>query len=138
MNQALLWTGWVLTGLVGLLMAFAGVMGISPPPEAAEQAAKYGYPDGVMFSIGVTALVCALLYVIPQTAALGAVLLTGYMGGAIATHVSAGEEFAPAAVVGVVVWLALYLRDPRVRELLPLRRPLAPAEPTNAQGDNPR
>jgi len=70
--------------------------------------------------------VCLVLYLIPATSVLGAVLLTGYLGGAVATHLRAGESPALAAVVGALVWVGLYLREPRLWELLPLR--LAPRE----------
>ncbi|MBI2826829.1 MAG: DoxX family protein [Planctomycetia bacterium] len=90
---------------------------------------KFGYPQELAVAIGITQLCCLVLYLIPRTAVLGAVLLTGYLGGAVATHVRVHDNFAAAAIVGVLVWLSLYLRDPRVRALLPLRRPLTPGEP---------
>ena len=72
-------------------------------------------------AIGITELVCTILYVIPQTAVLGAILLTGYLGGAVVTHVRMGEPFILPALFGVVLWLGLYLRDPRLRVLIPFR-----------------
>ena len=73
-------------------------------------------------AIGIAELVSTLLYAIPRTSVLGAILLTGYMGGAIATHVRIGEPFVVQAGIGVLVWLGLFLRDARIRELIPLRR----------------
>jgi hypothetical protein len=67
-------------------------------------------------------ILCVILYAIPQTAVLGAILLTGYLGGAVATHVHAGEPWFFPVIMGVIVWLGLVLRDPRLRELAPLRR----------------
>ena len=67
-------------------------------------------------------LACVLLYVIPQTAVLGAILLTGYLGGAVATHVRAGEPFWFPIIFGILIWLGLVLRDARIRALVPLRR----------------
>ena len=90
--------------------------------ELAEQFGKFGYPEGVLIAIGITEVVCVVLYLLPQTAVLGAVMLTGYLGGAIATHVRVHDNFISPVIVGVFVWLALYLRDPRVRALLPLRQ----------------
>jgi hypothetical protein len=71
--------------------------------------------------IGLLELLCAVLYLVPQTALLGAVLLTGYLGGAVATHLRIGEPFVLPLVLGVLIWAGLWLRDPRLRGLLPLR-----------------
>jgi hypothetical protein len=81
----------------------------------------YGYPDGVLPKIIVTEIVCALIYAIPRTSVLGAILLTGYLGGATVTHVHAGEPFFLPIVVGIAVWLGLFLRDTRLRALVPVR-----------------
>jgi DoxX-like protein len=84
---------------------------------------KFGYPQQTLTTIGVLELSCAVLYAIPQTAVLGAVLMTGYLGGAVATHVRISDpEWVGPAVLGVVAWVGLYLREARLRELLPLRR----------------
>ena len=115
------WTGWVLTVLVSLMLAMGGVMNVVGAQQAVEGLAEYGYPPGVLVPLGVVVLVCVALYVIPRTAVLGAILLTGYLGGAVNTHVRAGEPWLLAAAAGVLVWLALYLRDARVRALTPLR-----------------
>jgi hypothetical protein len=76
-----------------------------------------------MARIAIVELVCVLLYAIPRTSVLGAILLTGYLGGAISTHVRAGEPFILPLAVGVIIWLGLFLRDARLRDLLPLRSP---------------
>jgi hypothetical protein len=76
-----------------------------------------------MVRIAIVELACVLLYAIPRTSVLGAILLTGYLGGAISTHVRAGEPFYLPLGVGVIVWLGLFLRDARLRALLPLRSP---------------
>ncbi len=83
--------------------------------------AHYGYPEGALLRITLVEIACALVYAIPRTSILGAILLTGYLGGATATHVRAGEPFFLPLVVGIVVWLGLYLRDGRLRALVPLR-----------------
>ncbi|MBX3404098.1 MAG: DoxX family protein [Phycisphaeraceae bacterium] len=115
--------GLVLTALVALLLTFSAVMKFLRPPEMIEQfEGVLGYPARLAVPIGMVELLCVVLFIIPRTAALGAVLLTGYLGGAIATHVRIGDQFIAPVIVGVVVWLALFMRDPRVRSLLPLRR----------------
>lgn len=115
--------GWALTILLALLLTFSAVMKFLRPPEMIEQfESVLGYPARLAVPIGVVELLCVVLFLIPRTAALGAVLLTGYLGGAIATHVRIGDQFITPVIVGVVVWLALFMRDPRVRAILPIRR----------------
>ena len=72
--------------------------------------------------LGILEVACTVIYLIPRTAVLGAILLTGYLGGATATHVRIGEPWFMPVLLGVVVWLGIYLRDPRLRALIPLRR----------------
>jgi hypothetical protein len=84
---------------------------------------KFGYPAGTLIVLGVVELACALLYVMPRTSVLGAILMTGYLGGAVATHVRVGDAFAAPLVLGVIAWGGLFLRDERIRALLPLRKP---------------
>ena len=74
-----------------------------------------------MPGLGILEIACTIIYAIPQTAVLGAILLTGYMGGAIATHVRVGEGVIPHIIIGVLVWLGLFLREPRLRAILPWR-----------------
>ena len=125
-HKALTALGWVLTVLVGLLLSFSATMKFSFPPQVAEQfVGKFGYPEDLVVAIGITEVCCVVLYLVPRTAVLGAVLLTGYLGGATATHVRVHDDVASVVapiIAGVVVWLGIYLRDPRVRALLPLRR----------------
>jgi hypothetical protein len=117
------WTGWVLSGVLSLLFAFSGVMKLTKSPDVVEGFTHLGWPDKLALTIGAVELACTILYLIPQTAVLGAILFTGYMGGAIATHVRIGEPVWLHVVIGVVIWLGLYLRDPRLRALIPLRSP---------------
>jgi hypothetical protein len=129
LQNGLKWTGRVLTGLITLMLIFSASMKLRNPPELAEQfVGKFGYPADLAVKIGITELCCVVLYLFPRTAVLGAVLLTGYLGGAIATHVRVQDNFAGPAIGGVLVWLALYLREPRIHSLLPLRRRPAPSE----------
>lgn len=122
------WTGWAITGLVGATLAFsAGMKFMNPPDMAQEFVGKFGYPAELTLPIGILEITCAVIYLIPRTSVLGAVLLTGYLGGATATHVRVEDPFFAPVIVGALVWLGLYLRDPRIRALLPLRSPLSPA-----------
>lgn len=82
-----------------------------------------GYPEHLLTTLAIVETISIVLYLVPQTAVLGAILTTGYLGGAIASHLRIGEStWIVGAVMGVLVWLGLYLRDARLRELLPLRR----------------
>jgi hypothetical protein len=116
------WAGRILTGLVVLFLLVDGVMKVMRASLAVEASIQLGYPENTVFGIGVLLLVCTLLYVIPQTAILGAVLLTGYLGGAIATQVRVGNPLFSHVLfplyVGVMVWGGLYLRDHRLRALI--------------------
>ena len=118
-----LWAGRVLSALPVLFMfGLAAVMQFNIK-AVQEGMAKYGYPEQDARIILTIEMACALIYAIPQTAVLGAILLTGYLGGAVATHVRAGESswYMPV-IMGVIVWLGLYLRDTRIRALVPWRR----------------
>ena len=118
-----LWTGWALSALPILMMLFSAAMKFSHRPEVVEGfVGKFGYPESTLFTLGVVELACAVVFAIPRTAVLGAVLVTGYLGGAIATHVRVGDPFVPPLALAVMAWGGLYLRDERLRELLPLRR----------------
>lgn len=119
-HKALTVLGWILTALIFAMLAFSATMKFKAPPEVADMfTGKFGYPKETLTPIAVTEVACALLFLFPRTAMLGAVLLTGYLGGAVATHVRVDDPFISPAVVGVGVWLALFLREPRVRALLP-------------------
>ena len=125
-SKAALWTGRVISVLPVLMLAMSAVMKFMPPSkEVTEGFEHLGWPMRLAFGLGILELSCALLYAIPQTAVLGAILLTGYLGGAVATHVHAGEPWGKwifPVIFGVLVWLGLFLRDARVRALVPFRR----------------
>lgn len=85
---------------------------------------KFGYPESLLRVLGIVELTCTIIYLIPRTAVLGAILLTGYLGGATATHARVSDpSFVMPVICGVLIWLGLYLRDLRVRALIPLREP---------------
>ncbi|HVW36325.1 MAG TPA: DoxX family protein [Pirellulales bacterium] len=128
-NKVMTGAGWALTGLVSLMLTFSAVMKLMNTPDVAkEMVGRLGYPDDVVFAIGIVEIGCLAVYLFPRTAILGAVLLTGYLGGATATHVRVHDSFVPPVIGGVLVWLAVYLRDARVRALLPIRLPLKSPE----------
>jgi hypothetical protein len=113
--------GWVLTLAPAGLLIMSGLMKLSGAEMVTTGFAKQGFPEGVHIPIGIAEVASAAIYLVPQTTVLGAILLTGYMGGAIATHVHVGEPFIIHIVIGVVIWLGLFLREPRLRRLLPWR-----------------
>ena len=116
------WTGRVLSGLSALFLFVDGAMKVARADVVMKGSAELGYPLHSIFGIGAVLLVCTLLYVLPRTAVLGAVLLTGYLGGAIATHVRVDNPLFSHTLfpiyVAALVWGGLYLRDARVRALL--------------------
>jgi uncharacterized membrane protein YphA (DoxX/SURF4 family) len=116
------WIGWVLSVLPALLLLFSASMKFIRPPYVTEMFSHLGWPERSIVPLGILELTCALLFLIPRTAVLGAILVAGYMGGAIATHARLGEPFLVQAGVGLLAWLGLYLREGRLRELIPLRR----------------
>ena len=121
-SKGMLWTGRIISALPVLTLLFsAGMKFFAKGPDMQKGFEHLGYPVKLALALGIVELSCTILYVIPQTAVLGAILLTGYMGGAIATHVRIGEPFITQAALGVLVWLGLYLREPRLRTLIPLR-----------------
>lgn len=120
-SKKMRWAGYIMSAPPVLLLLMAAGMNLTRNPQAIEGMTTYGYPD-IALPLGIVALACAVLYAVPQTAVLGAILMTGYLGGATATHVRASEPFFMAVIVGVLVWGGLYLRDARIRALIPFRR----------------
>ena len=124
-SKVALWAGRVITALVVLFFIFDGVTKVIRIPQVIEASVQLGYTESQIVGIGILLLVCTAIYLLPQTTVLGAILLTGYMGGAIATHVNAESGLLPisfSAAFGVLVWLGLYLRAPRLHALLPLKK----------------
>ena len=119
----LLWTGRILSAIPVLMMGVGAAFAFTRSPQVVEGMAKFGYQESALLLIGVLELGSVLVYLIPRTAVLGAILMTGYLGGAVATHVRIGDPGWPVALIfGIFVWGGLYLRDERIRALLPLRR----------------
>jgi DoxX-like family len=120
-----LWIGGIMSALPALFLVMDGVMKLMKPDFVVKATVQLGFPESVIFPLGIVVLVCVILYVIPRTAVLGAILLTGYLGGAVATHVRAGDPLFSHALFpvyfGILLWGGLYLREERLRELIPLR-----------------
>jgi hypothetical protein len=120
-STAALWTGRILSALPIPLLLMSAAMKLANAAPVVEGFRKFGFPDGAAFAIGLVELACVILYVVPQTAVLGAILLTGYLGGAAVTHIRVSESWIAPVIMGVILWVGLYLRDPRLRELAPWR-----------------
>lgn len=117
-----LWAGRIISALPVLLLLLSGVMKILKPASVVQGFAHYGYPESQMVVLGIVEIACTLVYIIPQTSYLGAILMTGYLGGATASNVRIGDPSSYVTVIlGVLVWGGLYLRDARLRALLPFR-----------------
>lgn len=121
-SNKMVWAGRIVSGLVVLMMTFSAVMKLIKPDAVLTEFARLGYPESVVIGIGLLELLCTVVYVIPRTSILGAILLTGYLGGATATHVRIGDLFIWPVIGGVLVWGGLFLRDARLRQLIPLRK----------------
>lgn len=123
MSKKWTWTGRVLSWLSGLFVLTSGLnLLFVHSPDLLENFVRFGYPEKMMPAVGMAALVASLLYLIPMSSVLGALLLTGYLGGAIATHVRISDPtFLVPLMVGILAWLGLFLREERLRVLLPLR-----------------
>jgi hypothetical protein len=120
-----LWTGRILSALVAALLALDAVIKFMKPPPVVEAFAHLGWPISLAIVLGIILLTCTAIYAIPRTSVLGAILLTGYLGGAVATHLRAGDPLFSHALfpvyLGVLIWGALFLREDRLRSLIPLR-----------------
>src|SRR5262245_3153113 len=123
-SKTSIWAGRVLSALPVLNLLFASALKLMNHTTAVDSFAKLGFPEGIGLRIGILELACTVIYVIPQTAVLGAILLTGFLGGAVATHVRAGDPFLniiTPVFLGALVWGGLFLRDKRLRALIPFR-----------------
>ena len=118
---AMVWTGRVISGVVSLFLLLDGGLRVAHFAPYVEGLTEFGYPQTLATPIGLALLVATILYLVPRTAVLGAILVTGYLGGAVVTHVRAQEPFFMPILFGVVIWLGLFLRDPRLRVLIPFR-----------------
>lgn len=122
MSKAQLWTGRILSTLVVLPFLMGIAMAIKGSPQMTEGFVHYGFQPSMLKTVLLLECVSVFLYAIPATSVFGAILLTGYMGGAICTHLRLGEAVVVQTLLPILAWLGLYLREPRLRAVLPLRR----------------
>lgn len=119
-----LWTGRIVSALPALFLLIDGIMKLFKPAVVVEATVKLGYPESAIIGIGIVLLACTTVYLISRTAVLGAILLTGYLGGAVATHVRVGDPLFSIifpVILGAMLWLGLYLRNERLRKLVPVQ-----------------
>jgi len=126
-SKIALWAGRIVSALPVLFLLMDGVMKLIKPAPVVDATVKLGYPATTIVPLGIVLLICTLLYVIPRTSVLGAILLTGYLGGAVATHIRVSDPLFTHVLfpvyLGVMIWLGLYLRDNLLRRIIPLRSP---------------
>lgn len=115
-----LWTSYAITAVLAVGLTLSAVMKFLGGEKLEEGMKEFGYDLSLAPKLGVVELTCLILYLIPKTSVLGAILLTGYLGGATATHVRIGDQFFPPIIAGILIWGSLWLRDRRVRDLAPL------------------
>lgn len=120
-SKGRLWAGRVMSALPVLALATSAAMKFLLPPEVAEGFDHLGLSLDIAFGLGIVEVACTVLYLIPPTAILGAILLTGYLGGATFAHLRVGDPYFMPVILGVLVWGGVYLRDPRLHALIPLR-----------------
>jgi hypothetical protein len=125
-SKAALWAGRTISGLLALFLLFDAFTKILKAPAVIAAAAQLGFSESQIFGIGILLLLCTIVYVIPRTSILGAILLTGYLGGATVTQLHSTQPFFTTffpPMFGALVWAGIFLRDRAVRSLIPLRQP---------------
>ena len=119
------WAGIVISAIPTLFLLMDAVGKLVRPVPVVTGTVELGYPETVILPLGIVLLICTILYAVPKTSVLGAILLTGYLGGAVATHVRIGNPLLTHTLfpvyLGILIWLGLYFRDVRLRQLVPLR-----------------
>lgn len=120
---SLVWTGRAISALTALVFFTSAAMKLKGGTDVSQGMAHLGLPESLIVPLAILEVSCVVIYLIPATSVLGAILLTGYMGGAICTHLRVGDPFGIQAALGFLVWLGLYLRDRRLKDLIPLRTP---------------
>jgi hypothetical protein len=121
----MLWASYIISAIpVLMLLTSAAAKFVKPAPVVQGFTQQFGFPASYISPIGILELICTVLYLIPRTSVLGAILLTGYLGGATVTHLRVGDPaFVGAVILGIFVWGGLFFREPRVRALIPFRKP---------------
>lgn len=127
-SKKAIWAGRILSGLAALFLLMDGIMKQFKPEFVLKEMTRLGYPHGLTRGIGIALLACVILYMTPRTSILGAIFLTGYLGGAVATHTRIGDPLFSHILfptyMAVFIWGGLYLREARLRALIPLRKPI--------------
>lgn len=121
-SKGMLWTGWVITSLCVLFLIVDGGMKAIKSIPSMEGSVQLGWPENLVQGAGLILLACTALYLIPRTAILGAILLTGYLGGATAIMVRTNTPYLFPIVFGVFVWVGIFLRNEKLRTLIPLNK----------------
>jgi DoxX-like family len=121
-SRRILWVSWVISVLVSLLFLMSAFLKLKDGPEVMKGIAHLGIPESMIVPLSILEITCVVIYLIPVTSVVGAILLTGYIGGAICTHWRVGDPFFVHIVLGILVWLGLYLRESRLKALIPLRK----------------
>lgn len=121
-SKKVLWTSYVMSTLPMLALTISAVMKFMKPAAVVQGFIHLGYSDGSIITLGILELVCVILCLVPRTSVIGAILVTGYLGGATASTYRVGDGWVGTVILGVLVWGGLFLRDRRVRALIPLRQ----------------
>jgi hypothetical protein len=123
LSTAKIWVSRILAGIVTIALAMTAAMKIAGVPKMmVDSLAQAGIPKAAVMPIAFLELACLALYLMPRTAILGAILLTGYFGGAIVVHIVSGQSVLPLIIIGIGVWGGVYFRFPAIQRLLPLQR----------------
>jgi DoxX-like family len=120
-GKGIVWTGRGISILVSLVFMMSSLMKFRGGAEVTQGMAHLGLPESLIVPLAILEMSCVVLYLVPATSVLGAILLTGYIGGAICAHVRVGDPFFLQIAIGVLIWLGLYLREERLKPLIPLR-----------------
>jgi hypothetical protein len=121
-SKKIVWIGWVLTALAASMFVLSASMKLSGSPKVVQMFSQLGWQQSALLPLACLELTCVLLYLVPRVSILGGIVLTGYLGGAIATHVRLGEPVYMHVFIGLFIWGGLYLREPRLRELIPIKK----------------
>jgi len=121
-SRKIVWVGRVISVLVSLLFAMSAFMKLRGGAEVMQGMAHLGLSESLIMPLAILEISCVVIYAIPATSVLGAILLTGYIGGAICTHLRVGDPFFMQIAIGIFIWLGLYLRENRLKGLIPLRK----------------
>ena len=121
-SRKAIWIGWIISILASLMFLFSAALKFIGGPQVSDGFAHLGLPERMRLPLAILELSCVVIYLIPPTAVLGAVLLTGYLGGAICSHWRVGDPTYMPILLGLLIWLGIYLREDRLKPILPLRR----------------